>query len=249
MALYAVAFIASLLPSIGLFLWLRGFEEDDEFKGICNRDLIQGILTVFPVLGCSFVFAIIESSLSRLFGISGIPKAAFHDFIVVALSEELSKCYMFHRMLDKYQRAWSWADYVILTTLVHIGFGLAEDFPYAIGAGPIVMLVRGVTCQHGGYGFIMGYFLGKGKKSGNKKWTILGVLLPWLIHGSYDFGLSEEFSALGDNTAFLSVTLAGLGIVILLVLIVFFIRHKHDENFMAPMVPLPEPELEPDAEA
>lgn len=242
MVLLVVAFVASLLPAIGLFLWLRGFEEDEEFKGICNKGLIQGMLTVFPVVGCSLVFALIELGLSLLFGFSGLPKAAYHTFIVLALSEELCKCFMFHRLLAKYERAWSWADYVILVTLVHIGFGLAEDIPYAIGAGPIVMLVRGITCQHGGYGFIMGYLLGKAKKTGDKKWSVLGVLVPWLLHGAYDFGLTEEFAALGDMSAFLSVSLAALGIVILVVLIVFFVRHKHDEDFMAPMVQAPEPD-------
>ena len=243
MVLLVVAFLASLLPAIGLFLWLRGYEEDDEFKGICNRGLIQGILTIFPVVGCSFVFALIEFGLSRL-GVSGVPKAAYHNFIVLALSEELSKCFMFHKLLEKYQRAWSWADYVILMTLVGIGFGIAEDIPYAIGSGPMVMLVRGVTCMHGGYGFIMGYFLGKGKKTGDKMWTILGVLVPWLLHGAYDFGLSEEFLALGDNAALLSVSLAAFAVVTLVVLIVLFIRHKNDEGIRAPMVQVPEPDAE-----
>lgn len=120
-------------------------------------------------------------------------------------------------------------------TLVGIGFGLIEDIPYAIGASPIIMLVRGVTCMHGGDGFIMGYFLGKGKKTGSKVWTVLVVVVPWLLHGAYDFGLSDEFAALGDNAAFLSVSLAGFAIVTLVVLVVFFIRHKHDERFLEPM--------------
>lgn len=243
MVLLVVAFLASLLPAIGLFLWLRGYEEDEEFKGICNKGLIQGVLTVLPAVGCSFVFAIIGFGLSRL-GLSGIPQAAYHNFIVLALSEELSKCFMFHKLLEKYQRAWSWADYVILMTLVGIGFGLAEDIPYAIGAGPIVMLVRGLTCMHAGYGCIMGYSLGKAKRTGDKKWFVLGVVVPWLLHGAYDFGLSEEFAALGDATAFLSVSLAVFAIVTLVVLIVFLVRHKHDEIFRAPLVPAPEPDTE-----
>ena len=234
MALLVIAFIVSLLPSIGLFLWLRGIEEDAAFKDICNKGLIQGMLSVLPIVGCSFVFAIIEFSLSRL-GVSGVPRAAYHTFIVLALSEELCKCFMLHKLLEKYERAWSWMDYIILMTLVGIGFGLAEDIPYAIGAGPIVMLVRGITCMHGGYGFIMGYFLGKARKTGDKKWFALSVVVPWLLHGAYDFGLSEEFLALQDIAAILSVSLAGFAIVTLIVLIVFFVRHGHDERYLAPI--------------
>ncbi|MBQ9007287.1 MAG: PrsW family intramembrane metalloprotease [Atopobiaceae bacterium] len=234
MVLLVVAFIASLLPSIGLFLWLRSIEGDEEFKGICSKGLIQGFLTIFPVVACSMAFALTELGLSLL-GMSGMPKAAYHRFIVLALSEELCKCFMFHRLLQKYERNWSWLDYIILMVLVGLGFGLIEDFFYAVGADAITMLVRGVTAMHGGYGFIMGFFLGMGKKTGDKKWSVLSVVVPWLLHGAYDFGLSDEFFALGENTAFLSVSLAIFALVTLVVLVVFFLRHKNDERFRAPM--------------
>lgn len=234
MVMLVVAFLASLVPSIGIFLWLRGIEGDEEFAGICNRGILQGALAVVPVLGCSLVFALVESGLAKL-GLAGLPRAAYHRFIVLALSEELCKCFMFHKLLAKYERAWSWLDYIILMTLVGLGFEIIEAIPYAIGASPIVMLVRGITAMHGGYGFIMGYLLGKGKKTGDKKWTVLGVVIPWLLHGAYDFGLSEEFAALGEATALLSVSLAALALVTLVVLVVFFIRHKNDERFRAPL--------------
>ena len=103
MVLLALAFIGSLLPSIGLFLWLRSIEGDEEFKGICNKGLIQGFLTIFPVTACSAALALIEIGLTLL-GMSGMLKAAYHRFIVLALSEELCKCFMFHRFLQKHER-------------------------------------------------------------------------------------------------------------------------------------------------
>lgn len=237
MVLLALAFIGSLLPSIGLFLWLRSIEGDEEFKGICNKGLIQGFLSIFPVAACSAALALIEIGLTLL-GMSGMLKAAYHRFIVLALSEELCKCFMFHRLLQKYERNWSWLDYIILMVLVGLGFGLIEDLFYAVGADAITMLVRGITAMHGGYAFIMGYFLGKGKKTGDKKWSVLGVAVPWLLHGAYDFGLSDEWlAALGENAAYLSVSLAAFALVTLVVLVIFFIRHKNDEQFRAPMLP------------
>ena len=140
-------------------------------------------------------------------------------------------------------------DYIILMTLVGIGFGLAEDIPYAIGAGAIVMLIRGATCMHGGYGFIMGYFLGKAKKTGNKAWAVAGVVIPWLLHGFYDFGLSDEFAALGENTPYLSVSLAAFALVTIVILIIFFIRHRHDERYLTPTVPVPELATSPEPTA
>lgn len=78
------------------------------------------------------------------------------------------------------------------------------------------------------------------RRTGNKGWTVAGLALPWLLHGAYDFGLSEEFLALSDNAAFLPVSLAIFALVTLVVMIVLFIRHKNDERYMAPMAPLPE---------
>lgn len=105
MVLLVVAFLASLVPAVGLFLWLRSYQ-DDEFKGICNKGLIQGFLSVLPVVACSAILALTELGLSFL-GLAGIAKAAYHTFLVLALSEELCKCFMFHRLLGKYERAWS----------------------------------------------------------------------------------------------------------------------------------------------
>ena len=47
--------------------------------------------------------------------------------------------------------------------------------------------------------------------------------------------------ALGENAAFLSVSLAALAVVVLITLIVFFVRHRHDEQFMAPFAQASEP--------
>ena len=65
MVLFVAAFLASLVPTVGLFLWLRSYQ-DDEFKGICNRYLIQGFLSVLPVVACSAILALTEVGLSFL---------------------------------------------------------------------------------------------------------------------------------------------------------------------------------------
>ncbi|MDO4405437.1 MAG: PrsW family glutamic-type intramembrane protease [Atopobiaceae bacterium] len=241
MILLVLAFAASLVPSLGLFFWLRKLEGDVEFEDICNKAMVQGLISILPVLGCSLVFQIIEMVLAAYAGFSGLPRAAFHTMIVLALSEELVKCLWSRRFMSKYQRAWSWMDYIIVTTIVGIGFGLAEDIPYAIGSSPIVMLIRGIGVAHGGYAFVMGYFMGKGEKTGNKLWTVLGFGLPWLMHGLYDFGLTDEFlSFAGEHGALLSVGLAAFELVVLAILIAFFVRRKDDQRYREPMVALPE---------
>ena len=57
------------------------------------------------------------------------------------------------------------------------------------------MIVRGLTVGHGGYGFIMGYLMGKGEATSSKASTALGFVVPWLMHGLYDYSLSESMAA------------------------------------------------------
>ena len=58
-------------------------------------------------------------------------------------------------------------------------------------------------------------------KNGNPatKWT--GFVLAWLMHGLYDFSLSDEFQALNDNLAIIPLALVVLEIVLVILLIRF----------------------------
>ncbi len=235
MLLLVGAFLVSLIPSIGLFLWLRKIEGDEEFEGLCNKAMQTGLISVFPVVAVSLCLNLVQLGLSLAFGLSGVPKAAFYTIIVMAFSEELVKFLCFRWLLGKHRRAWSWMDYIILMTIVGLGFGLAEDIPYAIGTNAIQMLVRGVTVMHGGFGFIMGYFMGKGERTGNNVWSVIGFVMPWLMHGLYDFGLSEEVLVFGEGIMYLSLSLAAAALVIVIVLIVFMFRHKDDPTYREPM--------------
>lgn len=234
MALLVGAFFLSLLPSIGLFLWLRGLEGDEVFAGICNRALIQGFLVVFPVFGCSLVLALLQRGLESL-GLQGVGAACYRAFFVFAFSEELMKYLWFRKTLKKFDRAWSWMDYIILMTIVGIGFGLIEDIPYGFMTNAGQMLVRGLTIMHGSYGFIMGYFMGKAEKTGDKKWQIIGFCLPWIMHGLYDFCLSDALLAVNDDFGLISLALAALAVITIIFLIVFMNKKKDDPVYREPM--------------
>lgn len=67
--------------------------------------------------------------------------------------------------------------------LVGLGFEVVEAIPYAVGAGPVIMFVRGVTMMHAAFGFVMGYFYGKSLNTGKKVYAIIGFVLVWFMHG------------------------------------------------------------------
>ena len=160
---------------------------------------------------------------------------ALYKFIVLALMEEAAKYWGFTRILKKTDYAYSWLDTAVLMTIIGLGFGMLESVVYAIDASVPVVLVRGVCVPHAGYGFLTGYFYGKGSKSEKPalKWT--GFLLSWLMHGLYDFSLSEEFIAINDNLAIVALLLAVLDIVLVFFLIGFARKAKKQALYTEPL--------------
>ena len=232
MVVLILAFLASLLPSLALYFWMKRFKNDEAYRKNCRDAMIKGLLCVFPVLGLSALFALLKNLLFK--NADPLIYAAVHTFIVLALAEEIAKYLAGRKIIDQAGDSVSWLDVIVFMGIVGIGFGLAEDIPYAIGASVPIMLVRGATVSHGVYGMICGYFLGKGFKAG-KDPGMFSILVPLLYHGLYDFGLDDNVLALGEDMALLSVGLAFGELVLLIVFIVFFIKARKNEKYTAPL--------------
>ena len=156
-------------------------------------------------------------------GVGAVAIAIFHNFIVLALAEELVKYWIFKRLLKKNSYPYTCPDITSLMMIVGIGFGLTESVAYAFGANAGMMLIRGFTAMHCGYGFIMGYFVGKAMQTGQKRYTILGIGLPLLLHGMYDTCLSDVLEEISDGFAYVSLALA----VVALITLVFAVFYIH----------------------
>ncbi len=89
--------------------------------------------------------------------------------------------------------------------------------------------------MHGGFGFIEGWFYGKAAYTGKKSYAVIGFLIAWILHGAYDFGLSDEFAELGEWSAMVSVSIAALSLVILIVMIIFFARKNKKQQYLEPL--------------
>jgi RsiW-degrading membrane proteinase PrsW (M82 family) len=167
--------------------------------------------------------------------VNALAYQAIYTFIVLAFAEEIIKYLAFRFVLKKNPYAYSWADVTAFMVIIGTGFGLIEDIPHAIGAYPIIMLVRGFTMGHVGCGFIMGWFYGKRLHTGKKRYGVIAILLPWLVHGLYGFSLTPELLEVNDNLAIIGVSLAALDIVLLILMIRFFIRTKKQERYTLPL--------------
>ena len=226
MIILILALVVSLVPALLLYWWLKSrVKDEDAYKMACSSALKNGALCIFPVVLLSAIFHLII----RLTGIreaNPLLYAGLYKFIVLALSEEIVKYRMFRRTLKKTNYQISWLDAAVLMTIIGIGFDLIESIVYAIGASVPDVLVRGICIPHAGYGFLAGYFYGKGLKSENPAAKWIGLVLVWLMHGLYDFSLSKEFLALNDNLAIIPFALAVLEIVLVIGLIRFVRKMK-----------------------
>lgn len=236
MVVLILAFLVSLVPPVGLFIWLRKRCGDTEnYSEACVKALKAGLLCAFVVVAGSAVMALL-GRLLHIGGDNAVLREMYNDFIVLALVEEVVKFLTGRKIIKQYQHTWKTA--VNFMVIAAIGFELLEAVVYAFGASPMIMIVRGVTAMHAGFGFIVGYFYGKSLYTGKKGYTVIGFLISWLMHGTYDFTLSEEVLALGEDVALIPVGLAIFAVVLFILIIVFEIKSRNKEKYNEVIQPL-----------
>lgn len=241
MIISIIAFLVSLIPAFLIFFWLRKRKKDDElYVKSCNSSFLRGLIATFPIIGLSAVLYVILR-IVNYFIIKDVWYIyhAFYAFIVLVLVEEFVKFFMFKGLIKKKFYEYTWADVTAFMVIIGLAFGLSEDIPYAFGASPAIMLVRGFTMGHIGYGFIMGWFYGKRLYTGKKKYAVIGFLLPYLIHGIYDYSLEPKLLKINDNLAFIAISLAVLDLVLLGLMIRFFIKARKKERYNVPVISIP----------
>lgn len=226
-----VSLLVSLIPSIILYKWIQKKYNDDNYKKICKNAFVKGIIAIFPIMLMSMIFYIV-GKLSGLEKINPLLYQLYYKFIVLAFAEELAKYLTFKSILKKNEYKYSWYDLTIIMIMVGLGFGCIENVAFSFSSSIIVMIIKGISMGHAGYGFIMGWFYGKMKKTGRKIYGDLSLLIPWLMHGLYDFGLSKELIDINDNLVIISLSLE-LVCFICVFLIIRFVRKRKDSDIYA----------------
>ena len=241
MLVSVLIFFASIVPAVLIILWLTNRRKEDvSYKKSCKSALFRGALSVLPILAVSGLLFLITGTLrlTLLRDAHILIYRAIYTFIVLAFAEELVKFLALRLLLKKKYNDYSWADIVAYMVIIGTAFGLIEDIPYAIGASPMVMLVRGITMGHVGYGFLMGWFYGKKLYTGKRRFGLTAFLLPFLLHGIYDFSLTQELLEVSDNFAVIGVAMALVDIVLLVLMIRFFRRSPEKVIYNEPLLTL-----------
>lgn len=189
--------IFAVIPSILLCLYV--YEKDVVEKEpimMLIRLFFLGILVTVPTYFTErFVmaaFKIEETNYLNCFIIA---------FCIVALIEETFKYIIFYFGSWRNKNFDHKYDAIVYAVFVSLGFATLENILYVLNNDTSVALLRAIISvpAHAFYGVASGFFLGLAKKASltnNKnveiKYKALGLLIPIILHGIFDFLLLTE---------------------------------------------------------
>ncbi len=195
---------AAVIPAIALLAYVyRADRLEPEPPGLLWSLVWQGIIATALAV---FTERLGMTLLDRWCPADSVLYNVLLYFVVVAVSEEGFKYLLLRR------RTWSSPafncqfDGVVYAVFVSLGFALWENIDYVVMYGFGTALLRAVTAVpgHACFGVFMGAFYGLARRYENYgepgrsrlcRW--LAVIVPALLHGSYDFIASTES---GDGT-------------------------------------------------
>ena len=185
---------AAVIPALILLVQIyRADRLEKESGGIILRLVLGGIISTIVA---AFIERAGNAILSNMFYQNSFMYRFLMYFVVVALAEEGAK-YFFTK-----NRTWRSPEFncqfdgVVYAVSVALGFALWENINYVLTYGFATAVARALTAipGHASFGVFMGCFYGLAKKYHNRgeevtsaRYRRLAVLVPALLHGTYDF--------------------------------------------------------------
>ncbi|MDF1507700.1 glutamic-type intramembrane protease PrsW [Robertmurraya sp. DFI.2.37] len=173
---------AGIAPGLALlsYFYLKD-EYESEPVTFVFRAFVYGALLVFPIMFIQYVLEVENLVQSEI----------IHAFFSTSLLEEFFKWFILIYTVYQHIEFDEPYDGIVYGAAVSLGFATAENIFYLLGNGLEYAMGRALlpVSSHALFGVIMGYYLGKAKfnQASKVKWFILSLLLPFLLHGIYDF--------------------------------------------------------------
>ena len=189
--------IPALLPVLFIFLYIyRADKNEREPIRFVLKVMLMGAIFALP---CGFIESGMESILQQYYDPETIKYAFMENTVGVALIEELSKWLVFLFFVWKSKDFDHTFDGIVYGASASLGFAAIENVMYVIDYGTGVSISRAIFSipGHTTFGLFMGYYMSLAKmRSVNKKFIglakIKALLIPTILHGIYDFLLSEQ---------------------------------------------------------
>ena len=211
----------SIAPGIAICMFVF-------FKDQFNREPKLKLIVCF-LLGC---LSVIPAILIQLFATKPVEQflgqtilfTAFFAYIVVALSEELSKYIMLRWYAFPKKTFDEPYDGIVYSVMVSMGFATVENIGYVMQHGMSAAFLRMFLSvpAHGTFAVLMGYFVGKAKFKPEKRlyYLLLGIVSATFFHGTFDFFLflqqhSELEKYISDGLLFIGAVTSFIIAVVL----------------------------------
>ena len=205
----------TLLPAIivGCFFYFANRFKDSKF--FIAKAFGLGILICFPA---GYLNTYVLQTFTNN---NPVNNALLVGFFAGGLVEELLKFFalLFYLPTQKKLKKF---DIVIFALFISLGFAVYENFGYVFnpsGTSFEIAFLRAFTAvpMHIFNGIIMGYFFEFYSKTGDNKFLGYTVLLPIILHGSYNFFVSENL-------------LIAKGIILFQVFLAYRLKVMYDNN-------------------
>ena len=225
--------IISFIPSILFYFFLRSLKKDNEqYKKDCRKTLIRGFFAAIPIFLLDLVISLILSLTGIKDTAGPIVNTLIRCFIINAFVEELVKVWTGNKMIKQNHDTVSWLDMISFIAIASIGFEISEGIVYILTSSPGQMLVRGISMMHISFGLIEGWYIGKYAKTGDKKYMFLSMGVTILIHGLYNFGLSD---AAPEVFGVFSLAAAAASAVFWIYMIFYIRKRNTNPEFSSPI--------------
>lgn len=213
-SLFNLILIPALLPvALILFYIYRLDKYEREPLGFVLKVVIWGAVFSIP---CALVESFLEKIISSLYDPATIQYAWNENILGVALVEEMAKWLVLMKFVWKNKNFDYRFDGIVYSVASSLGFAALENILYIMSYGTDISLGRAIFSipGHAAFGVFMGYYFCRSKDyslRGNKKLSVITMILaiaaPVLIHGTYDFLLSEQAIEAGYNPYFFGFVL------------------------------------------
>lgn len=160
--------------------------------------IVGGCLSVIPAI---ILEDIGDTILSSVFSYYSVGYVLAENFLVVAVSEELSK-FFFLWLFSWKKKSFDYLfDGMIYAVCVAIGFSVLEDIMYMASYGVGTGFVRALTFIPGHFGFavfsgvlysLARMYANYGNRPKSRMYILAAITLPVLLHGFYDSVLSFD---------------------------------------------------------
>lgn len=187
--------LIAVLPGLLItYLIYKLDKKESEPKKELIKSFLIGCTAIAITLFISYLFDIGDYNLNS----GDIWSVLFYSFILISLVEEFSKWICSYLFLKDNRNFNYLFDGIVYTTFISLGFATVENILYTLSGGIETGIMRAITTvpAHAFFGISSGYFITLAKREkleGNSLrnfyYLVLSFIVPFLLHGFYDFCL------------------------------------------------------------